>query len=117
MSRLRDFDGFTDGSSGSSDGSNGGSSGSSGWPQLRVVGTTAANMIGAPGVRDRAAAALTAAVRHLKGGDRELLEQVRGVVRGWHCVNVCVCVCQVAASCQTAGSNMSASAVAATAHV
>lgn len=70
MSRLRDFDGFTDGSSSSS----------SSWPQLRVVGTTAANMIGAAGVRDRAAAALTVAVRHLKGGDRELLEQVRAVL-------------------------------------
>lgn len=69
MSRLRDFDGFTDGSSSSSS-----SDGS--WAQLKVVGTTGANMIGAPGVRDRAAAALTAAVRHLQGGDRELLEQV-----------------------------------------
>jgi hypothetical protein len=72
MSRLRDFDGFTDGSSSSSS-----SSGDGSWGQLKVVGTTGANMIGAPGVRDRAAAALTAAVKHLQGGDRELLEQVR----------------------------------------
>jgi hypothetical protein len=70
MSRLRDFDGFADDSSSSS------SSSDDSWAQLKVVGTTGANMIGAPGVRDRAAEALTAAVRHLQGGDRELLEQV-----------------------------------------
>jgi hypothetical protein len=66
MSNLRDFEGFTAESELDS---------SSSWPQVQVVGSCGVP-VGSPGVRDRAAAALTAAVVHLKGGDRELLEQV-----------------------------------------
>jgi hypothetical protein len=75
MSNLRDFEGFTAQSDLDSS--------SSSWPQVQVVGGCVPP-IGAPGMRDRAAAALTAAVVHLKGGDRELLEQVNGGgVRVW----------------------------------
>lgn len=65
LSRLPDFDGFGVSSSSRS---------SSAWPDLKVVGCCAPP-IGAPGVRNRAAAAVAAAIVHLKGSHRDLLEQ------------------------------------------
>jgi hypothetical protein len=71
LSRLPDFNGF--GGSSSSSSTAAAVAGSS-YPNLQVVGGCG-SPIGAPGIRNRGAAALAAAIRHLQGGDRELLEQ------------------------------------------
>ena len=69
MSRLREFEGFP--GMGPDKGSN--SSTSAAVP-LRVVGWLGPP-VGGIDVRNRAAKVLTTAMRHLRGGDRELLEQ------------------------------------------
>jgi hypothetical protein len=88
MSRLRDFEGFVapsaadEAAAAAAAAAAGSTSGSTNDADLaaaaanilQVVGGCA-SPIGRPGVRNCAAAALTIAIRHLQGGDRELLEQ------------------------------------------
>ncbi|KAF8058035.1 proteasome activator subunit 4 [Scenedesmus sp. PABB004] len=85
MSRLRDFEGFVNtsapepGAGGEpGDPGAGGEAGGAGVnaviDSLQVVGGCAPP-IGRPGARNRVAGALARAIRHLRGGDRELLEQ------------------------------------------
>lgn len=71
MSRLRDFEGFTS-TTAVGDGKE--QSAEDLLQNLQVVGNCIPP-IGSPGVRNRAAAALIVAIKHLRGGDRELLEQ------------------------------------------